>query len=94
LIQAAAVACNTWVCVCVVCATVCICVWLCAAVCGCVRLSAAVCILQCEPGQYCVAGKRHPCGPGTYGSTYGLKVPFCTAPCPAGECLRLRSIWP
>ena len=39
---------------------------------------------QCEPGFYCVAGKRHPCPPGTFGSTYGLKTPYCSGRCPAG----------
>lgn len=40
--------------------------------------------LQCEPGYYCRYGKRHSCPAGRFGSTYGLKAPFCSGSCISG----------
>ncbi|CAM9593374.1 unnamed protein product, partial [Ascophyllum nodosum] len=40
--------------------------------------------VECEPGFYCVAGRRRPCASGTYGAVSGLSSPACSGPCDAG----------
>eukprot|EP01041_Mallomonas_annulata_P005102 gene5102-10210_t len=39
---------------------------------------------DCEPGNYCLNGIRHPCSPGTYGTSWRESRPACEGLCPEG----------
>mmetsp|Transcript_2593 Transcript_2593/g.3535 ORF Transcript_2593/g.3535 Transcript_2593/m.3535 type:complete len:1916 (-) Transcript_2593:156-5903(-) len=39
---------------------------------------------RCDPGSYCVAGRRYPCLAGFFGASYGLTDPKCSGLCSAG----------
>ena len=41
--------------------------------------------LSCNPGSYCVQGKKYPCPAGFYGNTSFLVNVTCTAVCPEGS---------
>ena len=40
--------------------------------------------LPCEPGFFCVAGRKYPCPRGTYGTTKKLTSRYCSGWCPPG----------
>ncbi len=40
--------------------------------------------LLCEPGYYCIDGRKFPCPPGTFGWRYGSYNPECGGKCAAG----------
>ncbi|CAM9193439.1 unnamed protein product, partial [Discosporangium mesarthrocarpum] len=40
---------------------------------------------ECEPGHFCVGGRRYPCPAGVYGDCLGATGEGCCGPCPAGR---------
>lgn len=41
--------------------------------------------LPCEPGWFCVAGRKYPCPAGTFGNAKKLTSRYCSGWCPAGK---------